>query len=209
MAYRLPLSIVTSVLTLGASTLMTLSPAQAADLSPIGFRDSGTSDFSGISLGVDGGVGLGSAGNANTSGMIGGLHLGYTFQANRLIGGAEVDTMTSNVSTGRLNSSDFNQKFLSSARVRAGYVFADLVAYGTIGYGYSTSAYRDASGLSHATLKGSVYGAGAEYSLTRSISVRAEILRYDFGNKIYATNSGDQSLSTNTNLVRAGLGVRF
>jgi opacity protein-like surface antigen len=166
-------------------------------------------DFSGINLGVDAGIGVGSAGSANTSGTLAGLHIGYLFQAVRLIGGIEVDTMTTNISTGKLTSSTYDQNFLSSARIKGGYVFGDLAAYGTIGYGYSTSAFKDNSGSSSSTLRGNVYGFGAEYAITHSITLRAELLRYNFGDHTYTTPTTTTNLATTTNLLRLGASVHF
>lgn len=166
-------------------------------------------DFSGIQLGVDAGAALGSAGNANTSGVLAGAHIGYLFQATRLIGGIEADTMTSNISTGNLTTASYNQHLLSSLRLRGGYVFGDLAAYGTIGYGYSTSAFKDTTGTSSSTIRGTVVGFGGEYALTHNIGLRAELMRFTFGNNTYVTPSTTTNLSTTTNVVRGGLNIHF
>jgi opacity protein-like surface antigen len=190
-------------------------PVHAADLT--GYQSNAPAasgplsyvDFSGLNFGVDGGVGLGTAGSANTSGALAGLHIGYLFQATRLIGGIEADTMTSTISTGRLTASSYDQHLLSSLRHRGGYVFGDLAAYGTLGYGYSTSAFKDASGSSSSTLRGAVYGFGAEFAVTHSISLRAEVIRYNFGDHTYVTPSTASTLSTTTNMLKAGVDIHF
>jgi outer membrane immunogenic protein len=170
---------------------------------------SSAGDFAGLYAGADIGVGIGSTGSFNTSGYVGGAHAGYNFQAGRIVGGAEIDTFTTSLSSGKLNSSEFEQKFLSSMRVRAGYVFADLVLYGTFGYAYSTAAWRDVSGIDRATLKGQVYGIGAEWSPIRKLGLRVEALRYDFGSRAYVTPLESATLTTQTNLLRAGVHYRF
>jgi len=170
---------------------------------------SAAGDFAGLYAGADVGAALGSSGSVNTSGYVGGAHAGYNFQAGRIVGGAEVDTFTTSLSSGKLNSSEFEQKFLSSMRVRAGYVFADLLLYGTFGYSYSTAAWRDVSGVDRATMKGHVFGLGAEWSPVRKLGVRVEALRYDFGSREYATPLASTKLSTQTNLLRAGVHYRF
>jgi len=185
-----------------------MGSARAADFGN-GAGSGGTSDFSGVYFGLDGGLGIGSAGSANTSGYLGGAHIGYNFQANRLVGGVEADAMLTNISTGKLTISSFNQKMLSSARVRAGYIFADLMAYGMIGYGFSTSSYLDISGVAHSTIGGLSFGAGGEYALTRNISLRGELVRYNFGQHSYATPLAFANLATSTNLVKAGINFRF
>jgi outer membrane immunogenic protein len=166
-------------------------------------------DFSGLSFGVDAGVALGSASGANTSGPAGGLHLGYNFQAAHFVGGAEIDSMFGSIRAGGLGLGDFNQNFLSSMRAKAGYAFGDILGYGTIGWAYSTTNYEDPSGSQNRTVNGSVFGFGAEYALTRNVSVRAEYLRYDFGNATYNTPYSSKQIYTDTNLVRVGASVHF
>lgn len=170
---------------------------------------SGVADFSGVGLGVDAGVGLGSAGQVNASGIIGGAHAGYNFQAQRLVGGIEVDFLTSRIRSGRSVAMSFNQTFLSSARVKAGYVFGDLLAYGTLGWAYSTSSYRDISGSANKTIKGTAFGGGLEYAVTRNLSVRGEYIHYTFGRQSYVTPLNVTPISASTNLLRAGASVHF
>jgi outer membrane immunogenic protein len=192
------------------SCLVLLSPLQAGaqDFAPR--TDTGRrADFSGFGLGLDAGVGLGSAGQANTSGVVGGGHLGYNFQAQGVVGGAEVDVLTARIKSGTAAAMSYNQNFLSSARVKAGYVFGDLLAYGSIGRGYATTSYRDLSGSTNKTLKGTVFGAGVEYAVTRNVSVRAEYMRYGFDGQTYVTPSNATPLTSDTNLLRAGASVNF
>jgi outer membrane immunogenic protein len=166
-------------------------------------------DFSGVALGVDAGVALGSAGGANASGPAGGAHLGYNFQAAHIVGGAEIDTMFGSIKTGSLGIASFSQNNLSSARVKGGYAFGDILGYGTIGWGYSTAHYEDPTGAQNKTIRGLVFGFGAEYALTKVVSIRAEYLRYDFGNNSYATPYASKPIYTDTNLLRVGASVHF
>ena len=135
--------------------------------------------------------------------------MGYNFQAQRLVGGAEGDFLTSRIQSGTVATMSFKQTFLSSARVKAGYVFGDLLAYGTIGWAYSTSSYRDLSGASDKTIKGAAFGGGVEYAVTRNFSIRAEYMRYSFGTQTYVTPLSTVPISANTNLVRGGASVHF
>ena len=195
-----------------ASLTATVAMAQAPDLSS---RTStgGTADFSGVGLGVDAGVGISSADNIrasfSSSGLIGGAHLGYNFQAQRIVGGIEGDFLTSRISSGTVATMSFRQNLLSSARVKGGYVFGDLLAYGTIGYAYSTASYRDFTGSSDKTIKGAAFGGGLEYALTRNFSIRAEYMRYNFGTQTYVTPLTSLPITANTNLLRAGASVHF
>jgi opacity protein-like surface antigen len=54
-----------------------------------------------------------------------------------------------------------------------------------------------------------VIGVCAEYALTKTVSLRAEYLRYDFGNTIYATPFSSKPIYTDTNLFRLGASVHF
>ena len=192
---------------LAAATVTSAARAADFDLQTTPSRPS--ADFTGIGLGVDAGVGLGSAGGGNASGMIGGAHVGYNFQASRLVGGAEADFLTSGIKTGNLGAASFQQAFLSSTRVKAGWAFGDLLAYGTLGWAYSTSKFTDSSGTSNKSIKGTAYGVGTEFALTRNMFLRAEYLRYEFGAQTYGTQIGPRAISATTNLLRAGASVHF
>jgi outer membrane immunogenic protein len=187
---------------------LTLGRAEAADLYRTDVGLNGP-DFSGVEFGPDLGVGLGAAGSVNTSGLVGGAHVGYNFQSSRIVGGAEVDGMFSGVRSGSLGSASFNQDFLSSARVKGGYVFGNLLAYGTIGWAWSTTDYRDYGVSTSATVKGVAFGLGVEYPITRNVSLRGELLRYDFGGANYTTPYYSQSLTATTNVVRVGASLHF
>ena len=189
--------------------ILTSGAVRAADFDLQTTPSRASADFSGVGLGVDAGVGLGAAGEGNASGAIGGAHIGYNFQANRLVGGAEADFLTSGIKSGNFGANSFQQNFLSSARVKAGWAFGDLLAYGTIGWAYSTSKFTDATGTSNKSIKGTAYGAGAEFALTRNLFLRAEYLRYDFDAQTYVTPLSARTLSTTTNLLRAGASVHF
>src|SRR5271154_2087281 len=184
------------------------SGAQAADYSR---TDIGpyVPDFSGVEIGPDLGAALGAASSANISGPAGGAHVGYNFQSSRIVGGVETDAMFSSIRSGDLGGASFDQTFLSTARVKGGYVFGDLLAYGTIGWAWSTTDFHDLGIDSSATVRGVAFGIGAEYPITRNVSLRAELLRYDFGSANYATPFGSQSLTTSTNVARVGGSVHF
>ena len=188
--------------------LLAASKAEAADLCRTDTGPNGA-DFSGVEIGPDLGVALGSASSANISGPAGGAHVGYNFQSSRLVGGVEADAMFSSIRSGTLGSASFSQDFLSSARVKGGYAFGDMLAYGTLGWAWSTTDYRDLGVSSSQTVKGVAFGLGGEYAITRNVSLRAELLRYDFGAANYVTPFASQTLTTSTNVARIGASVHF
>jgi outer membrane immunogenic protein len=169
----------------------------------------GGADFSGVELGPDLGVALGTAGSANISGPAGGMHIGYNFQSQQIVGGVEGDITFGSIRSGSLGSADFSQNFLSSARVKGGYAFGNLLAYGTLGWAWSTTNYSYLGGSSAETVRGLAYGVGLEYAITRNVSIRAELLRYDFEGATYYVPPVPQELTTSTNVARVGASVHF
>jgi opacity protein-like surface antigen len=182
--------------------------AAAADINRTDVGPGGA-DFSGVEIGPDLGVALGSAGSANISGPAGGAHLGYNFQANRVVGGVEGDVTFGSIRSGSLGTASFSQNLLSSARVKGGYVFGNLLAYGTLGWAWSTTDYKYFGASSGETIKGLAYGVGVEYPITRNISIRGELLRYDFEGATYTFPGETQSVTTSTNVARIGASVHF
>ena len=169
----------------------------------------GGADFSGVEIGPDLGVALGTAGSANISGPAVGAHVGYNFQASHVVGGVEGDVTFGSIRSGSLGSASFSQDFLSSARVKGGYVFGNLLAYGTLGPAWSTTDYKYLGDSSGQTVKGLAYGIGAEYPITRNVSIRGELLRYDFEGATYTFPGSTQSLTTSTNVARIGANIHF
>ncbi len=169
----------------------------------------GATDFSGPGAGIDAGAGLGSSGRANMSGASGGAHVGYNFQASRFVAGAEADILATNIKSGGFGATSYRQDYLSSVKAKGGWIFGDILPYGAVGLARSATAYQDASGLAKRNLNGVVYGVGAELSITRNISIRAEYLRYAFGRQTYQTPGAAVPLGVSTNIVRVGAGLRF
>jgi outer membrane immunogenic protein len=182
--------------------------AGAADLNRTEIGPGGA-DFSGIEIGPDLGLALGSAGSANISGPAGGAHIGYNFQANRVVGGVEGDVTFGSIRSGSLGPNSFSQDLLSSARVKGGYVFGNLLGYGTLGWAWSTTDYKFNGDSSGQTIKGLAYGVGVEYPITRNVSIRGELLRYDFQGATYTFPGSSQSMTTSTNVARIGASLHF
>jgi outer membrane immunogenic protein len=190
------------------AALLWATVAGAADVNRT-YTGPGVADFSGVELGPDLGVALGTVGSANMSGPAGGAHLGYNFQSQQFVGGVEGDVTFGSIRTGSLGSAEFNENFMSSARVKGGYAFGPMLAYGTLGWAWSTTNYSDLGSSSGQTVKGVVFGAGVEYAITRNVSLRAELLRYDFNGADYVIPPSSQALTTSTNVARIGASVHF
>ena len=192
-----------SLIVIAAALLATEANAQSAPT----FMGPGA-DFSGVELGLDAGMGLGSAGPTTTSGGFGGAHIGYNLQTNGVVGGVEADALGGSIGSGA-GAFAYTQDFLTSLRLRGGVVFGNLLGYGTIGYGWATTEYSNAFGNSGATIGGSVFGFGAEYAITRNVSVRGEIVHYNFGDATYSTPMTSQMFSAQTTMFRIGASVHF
>ena len=193
--------------TLLLAGLFAVTGADAADL--LGTNTGGTvADFSGLGFGLDAGAAIGAAGAASTSGAVGGAHVGYNLQNGPIVGGVEADAMLASIQGG-LAGGTFSQDFLTTARAKGGYAFGSILAYGTVGWAWSTTEYQSLRDTSSRSLPGVAYGLGAEFAVTHAISVRAELLRYNFEGATYATPTGSLSATTSTNLLRVGATARF
>ena len=174
-------------------------------------------------------------------GAMGGGQVGYNWQAGRIVYGLELDFDLANISSSqdigvivggpRTFHGDQKLSWLATLRGRIGFTPVErLFVYGTGGL---AAGHADAtanlttnagctlgvcfSGSDSKTLWGWAAGAGAEYAVSRSWSIKAEYLHYDLGS---ITTSGAVagfpvfgSLNGRTDvrgdLVRFGLNYRF
>jgi outer membrane immunogenic protein len=193
----------------GLLGLVAALAASAADADGLFRTNTGPygADFSGVGLGVDLGAGFGANGSVDTSGVAGGAHIGYNLQNGPLVGGVEADALVGNFSGD--GGGRFRQNWLNSARVKGGYSFGDVLAYGTVGEAWSTTSLESAGFTADKTVRGIVFGVGAEYALTRSVSLRAELRRYQFDSATYFLPTGAPNISTETNLLLIGGSAHF
>jgi outer membrane immunogenic protein len=164
-------------------------------------------DFSGVGVGADIGAGIGANSSINTSGVAGGAHLGYNLQSGPIVGGVEADALLGNI-TGQ-GAGTFRQSWLTSARIKGGYSLGDILAYGTLGEAWSTTSFESLGYTANKTLTGVVFGVGAEYAVTRSVTLRAELRRYDFNSATYYLPTGAPNVTTETNLLLVGASAHF
>ena len=164
--------------------------------------------FGGLEAGADFGAAVGGAGDISTSGVGVGVHAGYNLQNGPIVGGLEGDSMLGSIS-GDGRRGTLSQNWVSSVRVRGGWAFGNLLAYGTIGPAWATSDFNRAGFSYEKTLHGLTYGVGGEFALTQMITARAELRHYDFGTATYYMPSGVEKLSSGNNLLMVGLGAHF
>jgi outer membrane immunogenic protein len=166
------------------------------------------SNFQGAYVGVHLGGGWGKAGAASTSGLIGGGHIGANAQFGNVVAGAEADISAS--SLGHRGFTDkFNQGTTGSLRGRLGYAFDRVLVYGTVGGAMTSTEWKNPVGKTSKSQTGLVYGAGAEVKMTPNVSLRGELLHYDFSRETYLTTFGPVQVKPSTNVLRAGVGYQF
>ncbi len=181
----------------------------------------------------------------SSSGVLGGGQIGYNYEMpNGIVFGVETDIDAADIgaktsyssldSLGNSAAADVRSKidYLGTVRGRVGKAMfgGKFVPYVTGGFAYGgvkSSAYYNCSSCVAAsyssptnTQTGWTAGAGAEYALTRHLSMKAEYLYTDLGRDTIA-NGGDYSVGganlynadvsekATANVVRVGLNYRF
>jgi outer membrane immunogenic protein len=186
----------------------------------------GAGSWSGAYLGVHAGGGQSKwsdpdCNNCDTlklSGALGGLQAGYNMQMNTLLLGFEIDGSATNIKKKYQEFGDtltLTQSPLLSARARLGFLASpSLMMYLTGGFARSDvkiDAKWSGGGESASGNKtGWVVGGGAEYRISQAMSLRGEVLHYEFDGVKFKFQGGDTGkLDANVTVVRAGLNFHF
>jgi outer membrane immunogenic protein len=205
------------------------SVAAAADLSP-GYAPVARApvyyspyyNWTGFYLGINGGGGWGRSqwdgiDRFDVSGGVIGGTIGYSWQFNRLVLGAEGDIDWSDIKGTTavlcpLGCSTRND-WLATVRGRLGYAFDRFLPYITVGIALGDiNASRPAFPGGSITNVGWTIGAGLEVGIVRNVSLKAEYLYVDLGTFNCGFNCGlaaNGDVSFYANLLRGGLNVRF
>nr|WP_210307877.1 outer membrane protein [Aminobacter niigataensis] len=209
------------ITTIYAIFILGLASAQAADVIsepvPAPVAERFAYDWSGLYIGVHGGIGGGEFDNSylietevgpigyNVSdrafGGFGGVQAGYNHQlAPNWVAGVEVDFSLSGIKAEHSESSSegFSSRYaiqidwFGTLRGRLGYAQDNVLFYGTGGAAYGRISYSDSDsdGFNEAladTNLGWTAGAGVEYGITNDITLKTEYLYVDLGS-LKATN---------------------
>jgi outer membrane immunogenic protein len=187
---------------LGAAALAVCTPALAQQ------PTARSGQWQGVYIGGHVGGAMGRAAPGSTSGMVAGGHIGVNGQFDRVILGIEADAgVTSNGSSGF--GAKFRQGNNGSMRGRLGWSFDRVMAYATAGVAVSDYEYRTPVGKASRMRSGTVIGGGAELQLTDNISVRGELLHYNFARTSFAGIGGPSRVQPKNNVLRGGLSYRF
>lgn len=163
-------------------------------------------NWSGVYLGGQFGLGWGDVGDGNLDGPLAGGTIGINGQWGQVLFGAEADGSWSGLK-GTFRNNDFEMNALGTIRGRVGYAFDRFVAYGTGGVAFS-SLEKTSGRTDSATYFGWTAGAGMEVALTGNISAKLEYLYVDLDSQDFRFGRS-QPVDLSANLVRAGLNYRF
>jgi outer membrane immunogenic protein len=155
-------------------------------------------------------------------GFVGGIHIGYNWQANQFVYGAEADFEFSTVDGGYTllngNGTSFEQDWQASIRARLGFVATDrLLVYATGGVAFTDLSYTYFTPLIaesfDSTETGWTVGGGAEYAFTDNLTARLEYRYTDFGeisnNSTAAFPGFTYSHDPQFHTVRVGFSYKF
>jgi outer membrane immunogenic protein len=219
---RAGIGLLAVILGWGSATAADLSPRYQAPLvraAPVYYPGY---YWTGFYLGINGGGGWGSSqwdgiNNFNVSGGLIGGTIGYNWQINRFVVGAEGDIDWSGIrgTTVLLCPPGCTTRnyWLSTVRGRLGYAFDRFLPYFTAGLavGNINASVPLLPGGS-ITNAGWTVGGGLEVGVVSNVSLKAEYLFVDLSDFNCGLNCGllpAGNVSFHANLFRAGLNVRF
>ena len=178
--------------------------------------------WTGFYVGVNGGYGFGSGGNAtlgNPSGGLVGGTVGYNYQIGQFVTGLEgsLDWADLTKSQTLLDGSLTKARVDSLGDILARFGFAADRALFYVAGGYAGGDVRGAdstaAGLSYSNSgwqNGWALGGGVEYAFTNNISLKAEYLYSQLSDKTYFAGSPDVvKTGVNVNAFKTGINYKF
>ena len=166
--------------------------------------------WAGLYLGGDFGYAWGSVDNAwaKPSGFIGGVQVGYNWQQlnSPWVFGVEADIQGSSADDTFANWK-FSNRWFGTVRGRGGYVFNNVLFYGTLGLAFGELRAATFGLTESHTNVGWTAGVGAEYRFAQDWSAKIEYLYIDLANSNFVITGASHGLSFG--IVRAGVNYRF
>lgn len=156
--------------------------------------------------------------NFDINGFIGGAHLGYNYQINQFVLGAEADidfadldgsqrySYQSGTVTGTIG---LHSDVQGSARLRAGFAIDNLLLYVTGGVALANAELKVNGSSDSNTHFGWTVGGGAEYAFTPNWIGRAEVRYSDFSKKSYQTPDGKVNAGWDQTTATLGISYKF
>jgi outer membrane immunogenic protein len=184
----------------------------AADMSPMAY------DWTGLYAGVNGGyafsgsdsvgiVGRGPVGDLTLHGMFGGVQLGYNHQINNIVLGVETDFQGGDIHDSLSGIASDRIDWFGTLRGRAGFAADRALIYATGGLAYGGGTYKEfvPPAKDNYSRIGWTLGAGVEYAVSDSMSVKAEYLYTNFGR----FTVGATQATPDFHSVRLGVNFKF
>lgn len=145
----------------------------------------------------------------NTDGFVGGGFLGYNYQIDNFVLGAEGDIGYGS-RKGDNAGTEVKGGLDGSLRARLGYaVTPDILPYITAG-GAAQSLKVTEGGVSDKnTMLGWTAGVGTDIKITEQVFGRVEYRYSDYGNKAFTTGSGTRDVDARDHRIQFGIGMKF
>ncbi len=157
------------------------------------------------------------------SGFIGGGQVGFNYQINSFVIGAEWDLDGSSLSasrTGGFVTASANTDWVSTIAARFGLAAGSWLYYTKVGGGWVNNHATVTNNLTGASLSGSntnsgwLLGAGIEYGFAPNWSAKLEydylgLSTWQFNSTVFAPAADNLSVSRNIQMLKVGLNYRF
>jgi outer membrane immunogenic protein len=182
------------------------APAPIAEL-PVA---SWAGPYAGVNLGYGFSGRVKEPGNSiSTDGFLGGAFVGYNYQMDNLVLGAEGDIGYNGIK-GDNAGTKAKAGLEGSLRARLGYAISpDILLYGTAG-GAAQSLKVTEGGLSDRnTMLGWTAGAGSDIKFTDNVFGRVEYRYTDYGKESFTTGGGTRDVDSRDHRITFGVGMKF
>ncbi len=148
--------------------------------------------------------------NFSTDGFKGGGFVGYNWQMDEFVFGAEGE-LGYNGNEGGDGISASHSGLEGSLRARLGYaVTPEILLYGTAGGAAQSLSVLDAAGKDKNTMFGWTAGVGTDIKITDNVFGRVEYRYTDYGSKEFTTPLlGSRDVDSRDNRVTFGVGMKF
>lgn len=177
-------------------------PAPYAPAAPAYYNWGGA--YAGLNLGYQWGKVTNLGGNP--SGVLGGAQIGYNWQSNALVLGAETDIQLTGADD-TFAPYKFSNPWFGTLRGRVGYAMNNILLYGTLGFAYGDLTASLGSLDETHTLTGWTGGLGMEVGFTPSWSAKVEYLYMDLGDRGYTLTGVSNGFQSN--VLRFGINYHF
>jgi len=152
------------------------------------------------------------------SGVFGGGYVGYNWQMNQFLLGAETDAGFTGFSTdngkGKHKGWNGDVGVIGSVRGRVGFTWDRFLVYGTGGFGYGDLNINNAGKNKNNKNNGDFIfgwtaGGGVEFAVTDNVLVKLEYLYYDLGDEWSGKNRNGNKKDEQFNISTVKLGVAY